>query len=102
MQKQGSDQNPLDFIKPLLSHYIQLMESNDSAPLKEFMQVAPSLKSIRKAISLGMADRETIIYQILLVIVGSYQRHFLGEDSKIYRNEFLPTALEFYRSVDKK
>ena len=76
MAKAGSDVNPLDFIKPVLSYYLQLVNDKNSQGLKEFLMVAPSLKSIRKAIKLGISDKEIIIYKILFIIIGSYIRLF--------------------------
>ena len=76
MAKSGSEVNPLDFVKPVMSYYLQLINSKNSTDLKEFIKVAPSLKSIRKAMKLGIKEKEVIIYNILFIILGSYIRQF--------------------------
>jgi hypothetical protein len=61
-----------------MNYYLELINDKNSIELKEFLKVAPSLKSIRKAIKLGISDKEIIIYNILFIIIGSYLRKFKG------------------------
>lgn len=49
-----------------------------------------------------MNQKEIIIYKIVIDILGSYIRLFYGPDSKIYLEEYLPTALDFYKKVTKE
>ena len=62
--------------------------------------MAPKLKEIRKGIK-KMLQKEIIIYKIVLDILGSYIRLFYGLDSKIYLEDYLPTAHDFYKKVSK-
>lgn len=47
-----------------------------------------------------MEDKETIIYKIILDILGSYLRVFYGADSAIYTQKYLPCAIKFYEACD--
>ena len=49
-----------------------------------------------------MEDKETIIYKIVLDILGSYLRVFYGPDSAIYTQKYLPCAIKFYEACDAR
>jgi len=69
--------------------------------LKNFIGVAPKLNELKASIKV-MKDKETIIYKILLDILGSYIRLFYGKDSSIYQKKYLPCAIEFYDKIEYK
>lgn len=47
-----------------------------------------------------MEDKETIVYKIVLDILGSYLRVFYGAHSPIYTQKYLPCAIKFYEACD--
>ena len=63
--------------------------------------MAPKLSELKSGIKV-MKDKETIIYKILLDILGSYIRLFYGTESSLYQKKYLPCAIEFYEKINFK
>jgi len=131
MNEPDAAQDPMDFLKPIMIYYLNSIKSyelesqeksslsnlveekdleldKESAKhkftlsnLKQFIKVAPKLGEIRQGIK-KMLKKEVIIYKIVLDILGSYTRLFYGIDSKIYLQEYLSTAIDFYKKVTKE
>ena len=46
-----------------------------------------------------MHHKEHLVYKIVIDLLGSYLKQFDSPDSRIYHDEYLPLAIDFYKKI---